>query len=141
MFARRKLSQDGRRLRRARVVEIRAPHEHLRGRGGALRVKGAREDLLLVAGYPPPTLTGEAKGKAQRQAAEKLGCAFLNPSELFGNDPNDVVQRWRTDKWLGGDLAHLTNTGHRMLGNAVAGWFISEYERWKASRVSAPATP
>ena len=75
---------------------------------------------------------------AQRLAAAQLGCAFVDPSEFFGSDPDDVIQRWRADKWIGGDLAHLTNTGHRMVGDAVAGWFMGEYDRWKASRVVPP---
>ncbi len=71
---------------------------------------------------------------AQRQAAEQLGCDFLNPSTLFGPDPDAVMRSFKTKRWISGDLAHLTNTGHREVGDALANWFANRYSDWKRTQ-------
>jgi len=69
---------------------------------------------------------------AQKDAAARMGCAYLNPSDFFGADADAVIRKWRADKWISGDLAHLTGTGHKKVGDAIADWLLKRYEAWKA---------
>ena len=39
---------------------------------------------------------------------------------------------WHKAKWLEGDYAHLTNKGHKELGDILAKWMLGLYDGWKS---------
>jgi len=60
----------------------------------------------------------------QRAAAKAKGCAFVDTIELMGGHTSATLQAWRKKRWISGDYAHLTNSGHTELGRRLAAWLV-----------------
>ncbi len=78
---------------------------------------------------------------AQRKAAAAEGCAFFDTVKAMGGGDQAIVH-FRNKGWIAGDLAHLNGKGHRVVGNLVSAWLLTEYDAWKAARdATVAATP
>lgn len=111
----------------------------------AMVKKGAPKAACLVMG---PIAHGERKGgklvvdpalmtiyEAQKRAAGKHGCAFLDTLALMGGE--QAAEKARKKGWLGGDLAHLNGKGHRAVGELISTWLTTGYDQWKSQQASA----
>ncbi len=65
--------------------------------------------------------------EAQRRAAEAEGCAFFDTVEAMGGDR--AAERWyrHSPRLLGGDLAHATPAGQRVLGELIYRAIVAAY--------------
>ena len=63
---------------------------------------------------------------AQRQAASTQGCAFFDTVAAMGGE--GAVARFRSDRLLGRDLAHLTPRGHEVVGGLLSDWLLAGYD-------------
>ena len=67
---------------------------------------------------------------AQRKAALENGCAFFDTRAAMGG--KNSVARWRSKKWISGDLAHLTGSGQRVLGNLIYLALMKAYRDYRS---------
>ena len=63
---------------------------------------------------------------AQRRAASAEGCAFFDTIAAMGGESS--VARFKADRLLGRDLAHLTPRGHAVVGGLLADWLLAGYD-------------
>jgi lysophospholipase L1-like esterase len=71
----------------------------------------------------------ETVGRAQREVARQVGCAYMDTVALMGGE--DAVSGFRAQGWMGRDLAHLNGKGHRELGARMGRWLLSRYDLWR----------
>ena len=67
---------------------------------------------------------------AQREAAHENGCAFFDTRAAMGGE--NSVARWRSKRWISGDLSHLTGSGQRVLGQLVYLALMKGYRDYRA---------
>jgi hypothetical protein len=67
---------------------------------------------------------------AQREAAHENGCAFFDTRAAMGGE--NSVARWRSKRWISGDLSHLTGSGQRVLGQLVYLALMKGYREYRA---------
>jgi len=113
--------------------------EHIIGLLTAMR-SGLPEAACLVTGpYPvgrakddgsvhPESISAEVVSGYQREAAERVGCVFLDRFHLSGGVT--AARRWVAahPKILTGDYHHLTIEGANRMGSAIAGVIMAAYD-------------
>lgn len=69
--------------------------------------------------------------EAQRQAAREGSCAFFDTIAAMGGD--EAVARFKRERLLGRDLAHLTPAGHKVVGALIGDWILAAYDARQAT--------
>jgi lysophospholipase L1-like esterase len=65
--------------------------------------------------------------KAQKNAAEKMHCAFWNLFDVMGGE--NSMPSWVQNGYAAKDYTHFSVTGSRIIGNLLAKAFLYEYQR------------
>ena len=78
-------------------------------------------------GYNPESNAAQVLTEFQREAAERVGCVFIDRFRLSGGVT--AARRWVAahPKILSGDYQHLTLEGGRRMGRAIAGVILASF--------------
>ena len=63
--------------------------------------------------------------EAQRTVADRMGCAFFDTIAAMGGA--DALRRFKEQRLIGRDMAHLTSKGHRVVGRLLYDWLMAAY--------------
>ena len=106
----------------------------------AARGTSGRADCLVVgvldhAAVIAAGRVAVAVSAAQQRAARLAGCAFFNTLAWMGGPGS--IDTWRRRRWVAGDGVHLTASGGRRLGDALADVLLDVDHGIAASSVAA----